>query len=110
MVSQLFKEHKYYLHPKVIAEKQVRKLIERVLQRKKVAMDKENSSAFNQNSSGAPAHKQANNNQSLKNNWLHEQQDNSRDQLGGLSDKDDQTDNSVVINSSAMDDLDIQIK
>ena len=34
IVNLLFQEHNFYLHPKVIAKLQVRKLIERVFERK----------------------------------------------------------------------------
>lgn len=86
MVNALFSEHKFYLHPKVIAKVQVRKLVERVCKRMNISMDKENSSQFNQNSNNmgqaAPTalNKQgsaANNHQhpSKANNWVLEQND-----------------------------------
>jgi hypothetical protein len=47
IVSQIFVEHKAYLHPKVIQKAQVKRLIERVSARLQAAKNKENANSIN---------------------------------------------------------------
>lgn len=115
MTNSIFAENKFFLHTRVIAKMQVQRLIEKVISRQQAHQNKENNSnKFNQQKAAAPSimiEKETKPQQPL---WMDAVPNaaSSYDQQQQYKDleSDPQTDNSVVINPSAMDDLDIQIK
>ena len=110
IVNELFRVNKSYLHEKVIAKTQVLKLIKQILNgdpRKKNSQAKAAKAAapsiLTDNKEKRPG---------IDANWMLEQDNQSNfisEQEASVAD-DNHTENSVVINPSAMDDFEIQIK